>query len=215
MLFRSVGIVQVLMKMFKPFIWILTKSTNFFMKLFRIKESKDTEFDEEELKKLIVFSRQEGVIDHADADLLMSVFEFGEIEIKELMTPLKDVIAVPTGIDISKLVNIIAKSGHSRIPMYEDEKNNIVGIINVKDLVLFQNKKATFKDIIKKPFFVFESDKADIVYETMKEQNNEIAVVQNHQHEEIGIVTNEDLIKEILGERYKKENKKTKAKTSV
>ena len=66
--YDAVGIVQVLMKIFKPFIWVLTKSTNLFMKLFRIKEAKDAEFDEEELKKLIVFSRQEGVIDHADAD---------------------------------------------------------------------------------------------------------------------------------------------------
>ena len=198
--YDAIEIIDLLTFFFKPFVKILTYSTNFFMKIFRIKEHKNDKISESELKEIIIFGKQEGAIKHQDADLMMHVFEFDETDIEVLMTPIKKVVMAESGMTLTRLKEIIKESKHTRIPIYKNDRNNIIGILNVKDLILYGKSNLIIENIIKRPTYVFNDDKADMVFEEMKHKNLELVIVQNHEHKPIGVVTTEDLIKEILGD---------------
>ena len=131
---------------------------------------------------------------------MLNMFEFGDINIKSVMTPLKQVVSSEVNEEIKSIIKKFHQSKFTRIPIYEHDSQNIIGILNIKDLIA--KPKSKLNNLMRKVVYVYESDKASIVFEEMKDKQLGMVVVKNDNHEVTGIVTMEDLIEEIIGNMF-------------
>ena len=199
-----VNLISILMKAFYPFVWFLTLSTNFFSKIFGIKETKEEKLTEEEIKKIIAEGNDEGVIESGEKNLIFNIFEFNDTSVENVMTKKEDMAVIDINLDGKSILNNIKKGKYTRFPVYDKDINNIIGILNVKDLLISysKNSKLDLKKIIRKPFFVNASDKIDDVFRLMQNLRVALAVVKDEKGNVVGLVTLEDAIEEIVGNMY-------------
>lgn len=199
----------------RPFIKILSLSTSIILKLLGYKdENTEEEVSEEEIRSLISQSEEQGSIDKDEKDMIESVFEFNDKLCKEIMTPRKDTYSIDIDDKIEDYIDELLSLPYSRIPVYEGNIDNIIGIVHIKDL-LIQAKKVGFeniniKDIMKKPYFVLKTEKANELFKIMQIKRIQIALLIDEYGGFCGIVTMEDLIEEIMGDiedEYDIENK--------
>ena len=158
---------------------------------------------EEEIKMMIHIGREEGFYGENERKMLERIFHFDEIEVRDVMTPLEKVISVPAGIAIEDLENTLMEEGHNRIPVYEGNRQNIIGILYVRDILyLFKNSSLiNLRDVLSAPFFVSSNQKAAELLKEFQRRKIQIGIVRDAQAEKaIGLVTLEDLIEEIVGE---------------
>ena len=189
-------------KLFFPLIYIL----NFIPRLQGVKDISHETVTEDELMTMVEVVKEDGEIKEEEQELITNIFEFDDTSCSEIMTPRADMFVI----DVSETLNIenILKTGFSRIPVIEDSIDNVVGILNIKNLfVSFQKacaldsvKSLDVKAIMKKPYFIPESKKLDSLLQDFKQKKNHLAVVVDEHGGISGIVTLEDVIEEIFGE---------------
>ncbi len=158
---------------------------------------------EEENKMMIQIGKEEGIYGDNERKMLERIFHFDEIEVRDVMTPIEQMTSVPIDVEESELERVLLEEGHNRIPVYQDVKNNIVGIIYVRDLLyLFKNSSLIhLSDLISAPFFVPPHQKVAELLKEFQKRKTQIAIVRDLKTEKaIGLVTLEDLIEEIVGE---------------
>lgn len=196
-----VNMITVLMKVAYPFVWLLTKSTNVVAKLFGIRDQKEEHMTEEELKMIIAQGKDEGAIESGEKDLIFNIFNFNDTEVKDIMRVKEKVVALPLTIDRKELVDILKKEKYTRLPVYGDNINDIVGVLNVKDLISFFTKDSEYdlKKIIRRPYFIEETEKVDDAFRRMQKDRQGMGIVMRNDTEFVGIVTTEDAIEEIVG----------------
>jgi len=206
----SSQIIIVLARLFKPVVFILNKFSGLILLLLgQAHKSKGLEFTEEELLSVIEAGQETGVIEKEEKNMLHDVIRFGDSFVGEIMTPLDNVIAVADTDTIDTLLTKIQERLPSRIPVYKNEKHQIIGILYLKDLL----KKITaltpdykqkpikeFHDLIRPPFIAYIDQKSTYIMRHMRFQHIHIAIVRNHDKKTVGIVTFEDLLEEIVGE---------------
>ena len=199
--YTMAGGLTVLMKIAFPFVWVLTKSTNLISKLLGIKENSDNKITEEEIRLMIAEGRDVGAIEPQEGELIFNIFKFNDTEVEKVMTPIGKVVAIEKNISNSDLRRIIKDNQYTRLPVYDNTINHIVGILNIKDIILshFQNKKFVLKDILHKAYFVNEKDKIDDVFRAMQKSREAISIVIDENGNVTGIVTLEDALEEIVG----------------
>ena len=199
--YTMVGFITLLMKITYPFVFILTKSTNIVSKLFGCKNKEENKITEEEIKAIILNGRDEGVVEEGEKDLIFNVFSFNDTEAKDIMTPRKDVISINVDTSKEELMSIIKKSKFTRMPVFDKENKTVIGILNIKDIIIYHKKykRLNILDIIHKPIFVNKNDKADDIFRLMQQKNQAIAIVKDEDNSVIGIITMEDAIEEIVG----------------
>lgn len=200
--YTFVGLIKIINYLFYPLIKVLTFSTEIICKIFKIKKN-DEKISEEDIKKMILLGKDEGVIEVNEKDYILNIFNFNDIEVSQVMTPRKDVISLNITDDIKDNIYIIKQSKFSRFPVYEKDNNNIIGIINVKDIIIEHKEtdKIDLRNIIR-PVTKFEhNEKIDDVFRFMQEKNESLCLVYNNK-EFIGIVTIEDAVEEIVGNIY-------------
>ena len=153
---------------------------------------------EEELKFIISAGEKEGVLEREEKEMISSIFEFGDTLVREVMTPRPDILAVDESESLLAAVDLIRDSGHSRIPVYEKNIDNIIGILYAKDLLSARDGK--LKDHMRSALFIPETKKVDELLHQMQANRTHVAIVVDEYGVTSGLVTMEDLIEEIVGE---------------
>ena len=155
---------------------------------------------------MIVTGHIEGVIDEEEKEMFDSIFKFDDTEAETIMTPRPNVFAIDIDDNFTDRIEDIINSGYSRIPVYKGDKDNIIGVLYVKDLLKEAHKvgfdKVELAKIIRKPYFVPSHIKINVLFKNMKETNNHIAIIIDEYGGSLGIITMEDLIEEIMGNIY-------------
>jgi len=198
------GTLNIMSKIFSPFVWILTKSTALLCKIFNVRADLKEKITEEDIKLMIFEGYKEGTIENDEKNYIYNVFSFNDKKIKEIMIPKEDIIALNVDSDTKEILNTIKQSKRSRIPVYFETIDNIVGILNIKDLLVSHaNKEAIhLKDILRTPVYVNETAIIDDVFKYMQKEQQALLIVTDEHHKVTGLVTLEDIVEEIVGEIY-------------
>ncbi len=199
-----------LIKFFK----ILINGLYYFLRMKKTKEKK--EITEEDLITLIDAGKEEGVIEEEENEMIRNIFEFGDTTVKEVMIPRVDMACVPSDTKLNSILKLIKKIGHSRIPVYEEAIDNIIGILYAKDLLgiyeqwYASKEKFDLKGIIRDAYFVPENKKIDELLDIFQKDRIQIAIAIDEYGGTAGLITMEDVVEEVVGEiidEYDKEIK--------
>ncbi len=199
--YAMVNIITIIMKVTYPFVFILTKSTNLISKLLGIKDNSSNKITEEEIRLMIAEGRDTGAIEPQEGELIFNIFKFNDTEVKDVMTHIGNVVAIEKNISTFELQRVIKDNKYTRLPVYDNTINHIVGILNTKDIILSyaKNQKFELSKILHKAYFVNESDKIDDVFRNMQSSREAINIVLDENGNVVGIVTMEDALEEIVG----------------
>lgn len=195
------GIVYVLMQILTPVIYIVDIFSNFILKLLHIDSSKRKTMTETELKTYVDVSHEDGVIEQEEKQIIYNIFDFSDSVTKDIMIPRIDMTTIDITASYNELLTLFKESMYTRIPVYENDPDNIIGIINVKDFLLVSNKRQfKIQDIMREAYYTYEFKKtADLLLE-MRNLAANVALVLNEYGATVGMVTLEDLLEEIVGE---------------
>lgn len=183
---------------------ILYKFAEFLLKISSPAKSEMKEHPEKRIETLKnAIESPEADLEETEKKMIHSIFEFGETTVKEIMVPRIDMVCCKADFSLEKIKALVKKEGHSRFPLYKESIDNIVGILNVKDLFLEKTKKKEKLDltrIVRKAYFIPESKKIDELLTEMKREKTHIAIVVDEYGGTAGLVTMEDILEEIVGE---------------
>ncbi len=196
------GIIQSLMTVLTPVIFIINKLSNLFLRLLRVdpNKNKDT-LTEEELKTIVDVSHETGIIETEEQEMIHNVFDFSDAMAKEIMTPRIDMTFVKADSTYREILEIYRENHYTRIPVYEDTTDNVIGILNMKDLLLYEDvEHFSVSNILREPFFTYEKKNTAELFLEMQTKSINLAVVLNEYGITAGMVTMEDLLEEIVGE---------------
>ncbi len=185
-----------------PVIWFLTVSTNGVLRLFGISpHDKEEAVSEEDIVIMLDAGADEGTLDQDDIEYIKNVFKLDGITAAEVMTQRNAVVAVPEDIEEEKLMAILADEGYSRVPVYRDTLDNIIGIIHVREYLLHRtDKNFSLDQVMLTPTFVPDTIHLDLLLKKMQDEHIHMAVVLDEYGIACGIVTMEDIVEELLGE---------------
>lgn len=156
---------------------------------------------EEELKKAVELGRREGVLDKEEEEMIKSVFKFGAKAVKDVLIPLKKIVIVDISTPLSTIRSIIEKKELSRMPIFENRLDNIVGILYAKDLIVYGQKgELSLRDILREPFYVQDEMKLDELLRNFRTHRIHMALVRNAKGKFVGLVTLQDILEEIIGQ---------------
>ncbi len=197
--------ISILMIVLTPVIWLLNLITNGLFKLLHIDPGKNANaMTESELRTIVDVSQEEGVIEQEERFMISNVVDFGDAMSKDIMIPRADVICADVNSTYEELVDLFMEETYSRIPIYEDSKDHIIGLLYLKDLFFYSqlNDMSRFdlRSILRKPIFVYEYQKTSQIFADMKTSSVTMAIVLDEYGITSGIITMEDLIEEIVGE---------------
>ncbi len=196
--------VIVVSKIASPFIKLLSSSTRLILRMLGMHhETLEEKVSEEEIRSMIETGQEAGVFNEYEKNLIESIFEFDDILAKEIMTSRTNVYAIDVNDDLSEYIDELLETRHSRIPVYDDEIDNIIGILYMKDFMLQARKvgfeKVDIKSIMHKPYFVPESKNIDELFKELQQSRQYLAVLIDEYGGFSGIVTIEDLVEEVMG----------------
>lgn len=199
--YSVVNMITVLMKVTYPFVWLLTKSTNIVAKIFGISKNAEEKVTEEEIKAMISTGTDDGTIEEGEKNLIFNVFSFNDVEASKIMTKKENVVSVDVNISNQGLMEKIKNHKYTRMPVYNKEKENIIGVLNIKDIIVYhkKTKKMEILDIMHEALFVEDTDKADDIFKLMQKRRQGMVIVKDKEENFVGIITMEDVIEEIVG----------------
>lgn len=191
-------------KLAYPIVKLLTSTTNLVVKLLGGSIKYDSQqITEEEIRLMINVGEEKGIIQETETEMINSIFEFDDTIVKEVMTPRTDMIVININAEMEEILNIIVEEHFSRIPVYMDTIDNIIGILYVKDLFGIIRKdgelEISLKDIIRDANYVSEYKKIDELFRDMQKSKNHMAIVIDEYGGTAGLITIEDLLEEIVG----------------
>lgn len=194
-------IIYGLMWILTPVIFIIDNIAGFFLKLVHINPGQKNLMTENELRTYVDVSHEDGVIESKEKDIIINVFDFSDSVAKDIMIPRIDMITIEENAGYHELMALFRECMYTRIPVYKEDRDNIIGLVNIKDFILV-NDKDTFRvsDIIRDAYYTYEFKKtADLLME-MKKTTNNVAFVLSEYGACVGMITLEDLLEEIVGE---------------
>lgn len=202
--YRVVDALLVVKKVCTPFVKILSFSTNAVVRLFGFDPNADEEsVTEEEIRMLVDVGQEKGVIEDHQKEMINNIFEFDDIDVKEIMTHRTDMIAVEDTDSLEEVVSLSIEHGYSRIPVYHEDQDNIIGIIYIKDLLKYVSeslpKTESPSDVMRPAHYVPSSKNCGDLFSEMSEKRVQMAVVVDEYGGTAGIVTMEDLVEAIMG----------------
>lgn len=196
------GTISGLAVVLKPIIWLLTVSANGVLRLFGIDpHEKDEPVSEEDIVLMLDAGADEGSLNENDIEYIKNVFKLDGMTAEDVMTPRRSIVLIPQDAGSDEILATIEAEGYSRIPVYADSKDNIIGILHTRDYLL-KHTRSGFKleDVMFAPTFVPTTAHLDVLFKEMQKEHNHIVVVVNEYGETAGIVTMEDILEEIVGE---------------
>ena len=194
-------IIYVLMNILTPVIFIIDKISKLILITLKIDPKQKNAMTETELRTYVDVSHEDGVIESEEKEMIYNVFDFSDSIARDIMIPRIDMICIEENAGYDKLMALFRESMYTRIPVYKEEHENIIGLVNMKDFILV-NDKSTFRvsDIIRDSYYTYEYKKtADLLLE-LRETTNNVAFVLSEYGACVGMITLEDLLEEIVGE---------------
>lgn len=187
---------------FTPVVAILNIVSGFFVRLFGGNAIKGPTMTEEDLKTIVTVSHEEGVLEDEEKEMIHNVFEFGDTEIKEIMTPRIHVESISDDTTYDEIITTFRDCQFSRLPVHNDSFDEIIGVLYIKDLFLVDVNRDDFdvKKVMRDTYFVYEFNQISDVFEAMRKEHVSLAVVLDEYGVMSGIVTLEDIVEEIVGE---------------
>lgn len=188
-----------------PFVKFLTFSTNTIVRLFGVDPTKDEDnVTEEEIRMMVDVGEERGTIDEAEKQMINNIFEFNNKIVSEIMTHRTEIAALPVSANLEEVTEFINTEKYSRVPVYEDTIDNIIGIMHLKYLIKYiaegnGSDKFHLRNLIRKPYYVPASKRTDELFRELQKKSTHMAVIIDEYGGTAGIVTLEDLIEEIVG----------------
>ncbi|MBU3155537.1 hemolysin family protein [Clostridium estertheticum] len=200
----SVVPIMYISKIVTPFVSLLTVSTNILVKITGLgHESKEEKLSKEEIKSLIEVGQEHGVINETEKEMINNIIEFDDKLAREVMTPRTDIYMIDINDPITEYLDELLIERHSRVPVFEGDVDNIVGILHMKDFMIEARKNGfenvNIKNILHSPYFVQENKNIDELFKELKSSKNHIAMLIDEYGGFSGVVTTEDITEEIMG----------------
>lgn len=196
------GIIYGLMHFLTPVIFLVDKMSSVILFVLRVDPNKKAStMTETELRTYVDVSHEDGVIESEEREMIYNVFDFSDALAKDIMIPRINMVTVGLEDTYEQVLAVFRESMYTRLPVYQEDKDNIVGLINIKDFILTENPgEFHIKDILRDAHYTYEYKKiADLMYE-MREKTTNVAFVLNEYGAAVGMITLEDLLEEIVGE---------------
>ena len=202
--YGSIGIIRAISVLAAPFVKFLTFSTNIVSKIFGVSENEEEIVTEEEIRMMVDVGEEKGTIDQEEKTMINNVFEFNDKIVSEIMVPRTEIYALDMNLTIAEAIEELTEEfTYSRIPVYEETIDQIKGIVYIKDILLSTSKKNTkIKKLIREPYFVPETKPVNELFDELRKNRTQIAVVVDEYGGTSGIVTMEDILEELVGEIY-------------
>lgn len=196
------GIIAFLMRILTPIIIIVNKLSLGFLMLLRVDPNSGTaQMTEEELRTIVDVSKESGVIEDEEHEMINNLFDFGDAQAKEVMIPRIDMTFADVTSSYEELIQIFKEDKYTRLPIYEETTDNVVGILNMKDLLLCEDRAHfSVRDIMRKPYFTYEHKHISELLMDLKKSSVSLAIVLDEYGATAGLITLEDLLEEIVGE---------------
>lgn len=196
------SIIYGLMQILTPLIFIINQLSMGFLKLLHVNPNAGAAaMTEEEFKTIVDVGHETGVLENSEHEMINNVFDFGDSQAKEIMIPRIDMTFAKLDSTYDEIINIFRKDKFTRIPVYEDSTDNVVGIINMKDLLLCEDKMHFhIRNLIREPYFTYEQKNTSELFLEMQKNSINIAIVLDEYGVTAGMITLEDLLEEIVGE---------------
>lgn len=190
-----------LMKIMTPVIFVVDKLANGMMKLLHIDTNKRTAMTETELRTYVEVSHEDGVIESEEREIIYNVFDFSDAVAKDIMIPRIDMASISEEAGYDEVMELFKECMYTRIPVYKEDKDNVIGLINIKDFILVTDKESfCIESIMREAYYTYEFKKtADLLIE-MREKRVNVSFVLNEYGATVGMITLEDLLEEIVGE---------------
>lgn len=201
----SSGVIIAVQRVFRPIVWLLSKSTNAMLRLFRINPLNAAEgVTEEEIRLMVDIGGESGSIQQDERTMIENIFEFNNSTAESLMIHRMDVVAIQVDDPFDEIIQSIKDSGLSRFPVYDEDIDDIVGVLNTRDFLLnLQNQpQKTLRELLRPAYLVPDSVQADALFRDMQKRKIHMAIVVDEYGGMSGIVTMEDLLEEIVGNIY-------------
>ena len=177
------------------------------------KNEKEPLIMEDDFRDMVDLSHLDGEIHGLERELIHNVFEFSDTQVKSVMTPFRNIRAVPDKLNYKELLKHVTGSRHSRLPVYSGNKKNIVGILYIKDLLKVKperkDSKTIVSELLRQPLFILDTRMVDDVFYTLKQKRTHIAVCHDENGDISGLITLEDLLEELFGEIYDENDQET------
>ncbi|MGI5990478.1 MAG: HlyC/CorC family transporter [Lachnospiraceae bacterium] len=196
-------IIRVIMIILTPFIFIINALCSGFIWLFGGRKTENKAISADEVRTIAKMSHEQGGIETQENQIINNLFDFGDTQAKDVMVPQIDMTMLSVDATQEEFAEVFRKTQYSRFPVYEGKEDNIVGILNIKDLFLAMTPGEPFPklaDVIRKPYFTYETKNVSELFREMQRQNDSIAIVLDEFGSVAGMISTEDLIEEIVGE---------------
>lgn len=195
-------IISIFMKIMTPVIFIINGLSNAVLLLLRIDpNAKNQTMTENELRTIVDVSHEDGVIESDEKEMIYNVFDLGDAKAKDVMVPRVHVTFADVNTTYEELIEIFREDKFTRLPIFEDSTDNVIGTINMKDLLLFDNtKEFHIRDILREAYFTYEYKNISELLVEMREASFNIAIVLDEYGDTAGLITLEDILEEIVGE---------------
>ncbi len=205
------GVISFAAVITKPVVWFLSVSTNAVLRLLRINpKDEGGEVTEEEIRLMVDAGEEDGNIELNEKEMIENIFEFNNITAADIMVHRTEMTAINIEESSDEIIKIIKETGYSRFPVYEDNIDNVIGILSTRNFLLnvCSNKQKSLKELVYEPYFVPESVRADALFSDMQSKNCHMVVVLDEYGGTSGLVTMEDLLEEIVGNIYDETDEK-------
>ncbi|SHM51658.1 hemolysin family protein [Gracilibacillus kekensis] len=202
--YKTVVPLTFLFKISYPFVKILNLSTNLIVKLFGVDpNAKQDEANEEEIRMLVDIGGERGTIENDEKRMIHNIFEFNDKTVTDIMTHRTDITAINIEASVAEILEVINDKRFTRFPVYDSDIDHVIGILHMKDMFPFLQERDhpfTLASILRKPYYVMESQPVDVAFRDMKRHNIHVAMVVDEYGGIDGLITMEDIIEEIVGE---------------
>ena len=195
-------VIKLLITLLTPAIILIDYMAGFFLFILRVdNKKKNSTYTEDEIRTIVKVSQEEGVIESEEKEIINNLFDFGDSTAKDVMIPRIDMTLADVNSSYQDIIALFRETMFTRIPIYEDDPDNVIGILNIKDLIISPiDGVFNIKSIMRKPYFTFEQKNTSDLFKEMQLNSTSIAIVLNEYGLTAGMITTEDLLEEIVGE---------------
>ena len=196
-----IGVISFLVTLLTPVIFIVNTVAKFVISIFNKNGDDNNAVTEEELRAMVEYSHEEGVIENEEKKMIVNVVDFGDTVAGDIMVPRVDMVMVDEKSSYEEILQVFREERYTRIPVYEETPDNVIGILNVKDFLLIEDKENfIMKELLREPLYTYEYKKTSVLMMDMRKTGANIVIVLDEYGITAGLITLEDMLEEIVGE---------------